>query len=153
MKPLADHNILSILLVRVLLIAFITLVLWVVFKDEAEIRITLITFMVFIGFVWLRSVYHRSFDLYFNDEYLILKRGSFQRKIPIEDVLRVKLAPSRFKIIGLSVFAYHLGFKNENSQIEVTKLYLSHLHSDLWQFQELVKEKSPRVVIENYTIG
>jgi len=52
--------------------------------------------------------------------------------------------------MGFQFYEYKIDFTNEEGSSETIRFFVSNLNSSLWDFQDLIKKKSPNTVIENY---
>lgn len=100
------------------------------------------------------KTYHRyinSYNLFYNEKHLVLKKKKGQREIILTNIKSVKLTLSDMRLMGFQFYEYKIDFTNEIDSFETINFFISNLNSRLWEFQDLVKLKSPNTKIENYT--
>jgi len=103
-----------------------------------------------LGVAWSNKRYINAYNLFYTEENLILKNKKHQRDIDLLKINRIKSTLSDLRIMGFQFYEYKIDFTNEEGSSETIRFFVSNLNSSLWDFQDLIKKKSPNTVIENY---
>lgn len=150
MKVLSKNNAKLKIVFPLFLTLFGSVILFAILADHSILKYLISLTVLILGVTWTYKSYIRSYNLFYNDENLILKNKKAERNISLINIKRVKLTLSDMRLMGFQFYEYKIDFTNEVNSLETISYFVSNLDSLLWEFQELVKIKSPATIIENH---
>jgi len=149
MKKLTDNNRKIALLTPILISVGGILLCTAILKDKVVFMILGILIFALIGYFYSRYRFNKSFELYYDDNYLYLKKVDQLKKIDLDNISKVKLMPSNVKIFGVSFNQYKIELKNQIHILEPIKFWVTFGVSNIWDFENHLKYHSPKTIVEH----
>jgi len=150
MKTLSKNNAELRIILPLILGLLGSIIAFVILAEFGILKLLLSLELLILGIFWTYYKYIHSYNLFYDEEQLILKNKKEQRKIALTNIKRVKLTLSDIRLMGFQFYEYKIDFTNETGPSETINFFISNLNSLLWEFQDLIKLKSPNTKIENY---
>src|SRR5262245_22501266 len=110
MKPLSPVNILNALIFPVFLFAGLTIFL-VQNEESRSLTFGILFFVLYaISVGWIYAALERTFDLYYDNTFLYLRKLNSKRKIPLTAIKRIYLTSNRVNVMGINSWKYNIEF-------------------------------------------
>lgn len=149
MKVLSNNNSILKTLFPALISLFGSVFVLFLLKEHHVLKYVSSIGFLTLGFLWSRDKYNKSYNLFYDSDYLILKNNIVDRKILLQNIESLELTSNKTRIMGFQYSEYIIEFKNETGSIESVGFFVSNMNSSFYDFQDLIKMKSPRTLIES----
>ncbi|KAA5820401.1 hypothetical protein FPF71_17795 [Algibacter amylolyticus] len=150
MKTLSKNNAELRIILPLILGLLGSIIAFVILAAFGILKLLLSLGLLILGIFWTYHRYIHSYNIFYDEEQLILKNKKEQRNIALTNIKRVKLTLSDMRLMGFQFYEYKIDFTNETGSSETINFFISNSNSLLWEFQDLIKLKSPNTKIENY---
>jgi hypothetical protein len=150
MKTLGPTNILNSLVLPVVLLMALTALF---FNDNVigSISLSIIIFVFYaILLGWIYAALVRTYDLYYDSEYLHL-RGTIRKiKLPLSSITRIQLTHNRVRILGILSYQYKIEFDGSISADD-QKFWVVDGSKKLDEFVGTIQKVNKFLIVRHFT--
>jgi len=142
MKPLSPYNRLNALLFPLVSLFLSTLLLasgnypWNVFA----------AIFCMVMMIWIYFAAEETYDLYYDDEFVYLKRIGRKVTIPLSDIKAIQRTEEGMRVVGVTAWLYVIRFHANAEMVEQT-VYEPHGSRKVVAFIEVVRRGNAAVII------